>query len=103
MQADGIATGTAYRKAGEFAVRTIGGETVLVPIRSGVGQLDAIFTLNEVGGRIWSLLEAQSSVEEIVSKLCDEYAVAADEARRDVDEFLSSLVGAGVLEPDTAP
>ena len=40
-----------------FVTRQIAGETLIIPIASQVGDLDAIYTLNEVGSRIWALLE----------------------------------------------
>ena len=42
--------------------RRIGEQTILVPITSGVGDLDAIYTLSDVGSRVWALLQSPCSL-----------------------------------------
>ena len=39
-----------------LVTRSIAGETIIVPICGRLGDLDSIFTLNEVGSHIWRLL-----------------------------------------------
>ena len=92
-----------YRRVGEYVVRAVSGQIMLVPIRSGVGDLDSMFSLNEVGGRIWALLEQGRTSEEISAALCTEYDVTAEEARRDVASFLASLAEAGAVEQEKRP
>ena len=44
--------------------RQIAGEYILVPIRQSAGEVESIYTLNEVGTRIWELLDGQRSLLE---------------------------------------
>lgn len=81
-----------------FVTRRVAGETIIVPVSSRVGDLDAIYTLNEVASRIWTLLESPRSVEEIVSILCDEYDAPRDEVARDVIEIVDELQGASLVQ-----
>ena len=37
---------------GEFVTREVAGETLVVPLRAGVGDLDSIYTVNDVGAAI---------------------------------------------------
>ena len=90
-------------KTGNFVTRRILAETVIVPVRGGVGNLDAIFTLNEVGGRIWELLDGRRSVRQIADALRREYDVSSEEAERDLLEFLASLGSAGLIEDLSDP
>lgn len=80
-----------------FVTRRIAGETIIVPVSSHVGDLDAIYTLNEVGSRVWALLEAPQSVDEIAAALCDEYDVPQEQLRRDLVELLDELQANGLV------
>lgn len=79
-----------------FVTRQIAGETLIIPIASQVGDLDAIYTLNEVGSRIWALLEDLTPVTRIAETVAAEYDVAPDEATKDVVEFIASLEAKGL-------
>jgi hypothetical protein len=48
------------------------------------------FTLDEVGSRVWSLLDGRP-VSAIVDQLCAEYDAPAEKIRDDVLELLSEL------------
>jgi hypothetical protein len=80
-----------YTKSDNLVMRTVGGETILVPVRSNVGDLDSVFTLNAIAARIWTLLDGQRTVDEVIDELCREYDAAPDVIRADVDELLASL------------
>ena len=82
-----------------LVTRRIAKETILVPVSSRVGDLDSIYTLTEVGSRIWTLLDTPVSPKQIVDVLCAEYEVSADVASTDVAEFLESLVARKLAHP----
>ena len=86
-----------------WVTRQIASETLIIPVASHVGNLDAIYTLNGVGARIWQLLETAVSVGAIVGTLADEFDVSADRAATDVVEFLAVLESRGLLHPDDSP
>jgi PqqD family protein of HPr-rel-A system len=59
-----------------------------------------VHLLNETGARIWELLEEESTVDELVEALADEYEGAAPEAlRREVAGFISDLGGKVLVAP----
>jgi hypothetical protein len=86
-----------FVKDTQVVTRSIAGETIIVPIASGVGDLDSIYTLNEVGTSIWQLLDGRRSVSEVVDSIAGEYEVPRSEAETDVSEFLDSLSQAGLV------
>jgi hypothetical protein len=93
--------GVVVRASTKCVTRVIAGETLIVPVAGGVADLEAIFTLNEVGSRIWTLLETPVSLQRLVDVIEAEYTVPRDEAARDVAEFLDTLRSAGLLgSPD---
>jgi hypothetical protein len=87
-----------FRKAGEYATRKIGGETIVVPIRSNVADLESIYTFNEVGGAVWTRLDAEKSVREIAREIAEEFDVTEEAATEDVRRFLATLSEEGLVE-----
>lgn len=81
----------------ELIKRTIGDDTVLVPIGSAVYNANGLFILNELGGFLWDLLPQASDIEALVTAVLDEYEVEEDTARRDITLFLSQLEQFGIL------
>ena len=77
--------------------RQIADETIIVPVVGGVGDLDAIFTLNEVGSYIWRLTDQPTTVNAIAEAVERTFDVPADRAEQDVVEFLGQLAGAGLI------
>jgi hypothetical protein len=78
----------------------VAGETIIVPIRSGVADLECVFTLDEVGSVVWRELESPVTAEQVVGRVIAEFEIGEAEARRDVIEFLSSLNEAGLILHD---
>jgi hypothetical protein len=85
------------RKTDGFVSRTIAGDVIIVPVRGGVGDLDAIFTLNSVGATIWKLIDGQTSSEALAAAVSREYQVNEVTARDDVGEFLQLLSAKGLI------
>jgi hypothetical protein len=83
-----------------FVTRRIAGETIIVPVSSRVGDLDAIYTLNDVGSRVWTLLEAPKSIDEITAVLCEEYDAPREQVARDVAELLNELEAGGLIRSE---
>ena len=89
---------TVYRPAMDVVVRRVGDESVVVPVRNRVGDLDSIFTLNEVASRVWDLLDGTRPLDAIVETICDEFEVTADVATNDVEELIRSLKEVHLVE-----
>jgi hypothetical protein len=87
-----------YRPAADLVMRRVGREAVVVPVRNRVGDLDSVFTLNEVASRVWELLDASTPVESIVTAICSEYEVEPQVASADVAELLRSLEEAQLVQ-----
>ena len=89
--------GKCFTKDNDLVTRDVAGETIIVPIKGRVGDLDAIYTLNEVGTFIWQHLERRPTIRQLVGAVAREYDVEPAEAKRDVGEFLESLEAAGLI------
>lgn len=80
-----------YRQVPDVICRQVGSESILVPIRQNVGDLDYIYTLSPVAARVWALLDGERSLEQIVAMICEEYDVTPDQAASDVAELVTDL------------
>jgi hypothetical protein len=87
-----------YRPASDVVARKVGDESVIVPVRSHVADLDAVVTLNPVGARIWELLDGHRDLAAIAGTICEEFEVEPETAWADVDEFLRSLEETKLVE-----
>src|SRR6202795_5374584 len=71
--------------------RDVAGETIVVPICRGVGDLDSVYTFNPVGRSLWRLLENGHSVEELANWVATHYEVEAKQAVAHDQSYLSEL------------
>ena len=71
--------------------RTIGADTVLVPVGKTVLESNGLFMLNELGSFIWDILPQVETEEEICQAVLAEYEVSEDIACHDIAEFLEKL------------
>ena len=83
---------------GSVVARRFGAETLLVPVCGGVGDLDSVHTLNEVGTTIWEAIAEPTSIDDLVSTIAGGYDVSPAQARADVDAFLSDLSQLGLVQ-----
>ena len=90
---------TCFDKEKELVTRDVAGESIIVPIKGHVGDLEGVFTLNEVGAMIWRLMDGQTTVRQLMEAVRNEYDVEAAEAAEDVVDFLRSLEDTGLIRP----
>ncbi|MFP4977466.1 lasso peptide biosynthesis PqqD family chaperone [Paenibacillus sp. CN-4] len=69
------------------------GEKVMLNVKNG-----KYYNLGEVGGEIWSALEAPASVSRVVDTIRETYDVSAEKAEHDVLAFLRHLLDEGLVE-----
>lgn len=71
------------------------GESVLLDIAGG-----NYYGLNEVGSRIWDLMQDGHSFSSIVEILMGEYSVGEAVLLRDIRQFLTQLEDTGIISID---
>ena len=81
-----------YTPSQDVVFREIDGEPIIVPITSGIGDMeDALFTLNEIGKAIWTCLDGKTSLGEIAERFAAEYDAPAEDIQCDVLGFAREL------------
>ncbi len=88
---------TKFSRADSIVFRKIAQESILVPIRRRAGEAEEIYTLNEVGARIWELVDGTRTVEQVRDIIVEEYEVSTQEAEKDLIELLEHLRQIGAL------
>ena len=86
-----------FAHRGEFALRQVGSESILVPIRNHVGDLDSVFVFTPVAARIWTLLDGNRDVDAIVAEICNEYDADDGVVRADLHELLGTMEAADLI------
>lgn len=83
-------------------IEGIGGESKFIVITIGKAseKVGGMITLNETTKDIWRLIEKGYSKEEIIDKMLEIYDVSREEFSKDLDEILSELKTAGMLNDD---
>ena len=85
---------------GEFAVREVADRVIAVPVGAWAIDFHSMILLNSVSRVIWNCLEKGTTVDRIVSALCDRFEVSRELALADTEEFLEHLRKAGLLEEE---
>ena len=82
-----------YAPSDDIVAREIEGELVIVPISSGVGDLEAeLFTLNETGKAVWKRLDGISDLRSVIGSLAGEFEASAGEIEGDVMGLIDELL-----------
>lgn len=85
-------------RSDEVVARVIAGETLIIPVRSNVADLGSIYSFNETGTLLWSLLESPRTVAELSLAVAQKYEVEAAIAEQDVTSFVAELKSIGLVE-----
>jgi Coenzyme PQQ synthesis protein D (PqqD) len=90
---DRIDLDKAYRPSEDVVVREIEGEIVIVPLTSGIGDLeDELFTLNETARAIWAKLDGTRPLAAVVRELLAEYDAPDGVVHEDVVGLVQELL-----------
>ncbi|MFC1837612.1 PqqD family protein [Thermodesulfobacteriota bacterium] len=85
-----------FIRENDIISRDIAGETILVPIRGNLADMQYIFTLNPVGIFIWEQLEGEKNLAEILESLLEHFETSREQAETDMLEFISQVTEAGL-------
>lgn len=92
----------AYVRSEAVVSRVIAGETLIIPIRKGVGDLASIYSLNGVASLIWSVIAQPRSAEQIIRAVESEFSSEGDQVKKDVHAFLEEMGSLGLVLPAAA-
>lgn len=70
----------------------VSGETVLLDLQS-----ESYFGLDEVGTRVWQLLQEKDDLQGVYDVMLAEYDVEPDQLKDDLEELLGKLSDSGLV------
>jgi hypothetical protein len=79
-------------KSDKVASRVIDAEAVIVIL-----DKQQTIVLNEVGSRIWEIMDEKKSVDDFARIIASEFDITYDEATKDIVEFIEDLTQRGAI------
>lgn len=83
------------QRSDEVLFQNLDGEAVLLDLSS-----ETYFGLNEVGTRVWDLLESTPLLSDVCRQLQSEYDVERERAEGDLLELATRLIAAGLARAE---
>jgi len=87
-----------YQVSDRVASRKIVDEVILVPLRDSVAETENLYSLNEVGARVYDLVDGKRAVRDIVAAIVEEFDVSSEQAQNDVTQFIEQLLSIKSIE-----
>ena len=76
---------------GELLIREVAGEIIAIPLGETALRFNGMICLNEVSAHIWKGLQEETSKEEMLNSILQEFDVSMEEASTDLEDFLHQL------------
>lgn len=86
------------KKTGNFILRSLGDETILIPCGRMAEEINGVITLSETAAFIYNCAEKAGSFLELASWLSREYGVEPERSREDLKETLELMKQNKMLE-----
>ena len=80
-----------------FVVREVGGKKYAVATGDAARSFKGMLSLNDVGATIFNLLQSDTTAEQIVKVILEEYDASAEIVSADVDNFIRQLRSIDVI------
>lgn len=87
---------------GEYILREIAGDAILIPVGETALQFNGILALDPVGALIWKKLSEGKAPEGILRDILERFEIDSQTAARDLDEFLEQLRAENLLTDEPA-
>jgi len=81
-----------------FMIREIAGTHIVVPVGQRVVEFNGLINLSESGAFLWRRMSEDSTKEQLVRFILEEYEIDEQTAETDVSEFIAMLAEKGLIE-----
>jgi len=95
QQAQAINENFSVVQATDVVAAEMDGETVMMRIKSGM-----YYGLDNVGSRIWELIETPRQVSQVIDRLMEEYDVERAKCQANTLDLLNQLYEEGLIKID---
>ena len=80
-----------------FMLRKVGAQNIVVAVGAESRNFNGIIRLNDTGKFLWEKLRDETTEEELLSAMTNEYDIDSETAKNDISAFIETLKGAGLL------
>ncbi len=87
-----------FQKDSSIVSRKIADEVILVPVSQKLGDVDCIYTLNDVAAHIWELIDGKRSLKALRDSMVEAFQVQDSEAQEDLIMLIEQLKEAGAIQ-----
>ena len=88
-----ISDGSVVKRTTNQVCCDMGGESIILNLKSGI-----YYSFDQVGARIWALIEQPVPITAIRDAILSEYEVQAEVCERDVRAFIEGMDAAGLID-----
>lgn len=86
------------KRKDSYILRQVGGKYVIMPTGDKAFELSGIIKISDTGALLWETLAEDVSMQQLISALMSEYDVDEKTAADDINEFISQLTKADLIE-----
>ena len=97
MEADQHILSRVFRKSDDIVHRKIAEETILVPLRGELVDMQKIFSLNPVAEYIWEHLDGKQDLMSICKQIETLFDSKPEQVQIDMVDFINELVEANLI------
>ena len=81
-----------------FILKDVAGSKIVIAIGEERFNFNGVITFNEVGADVFNMLDGSSSVEEIVTKISEEYNAPYEVVKTDVEKLIEKMRKHNLIE-----
>lgn len=80
-----------------YMLRQVADCYVVVPVGPAVAEFNGMINLNEIGAFLWKHFESETTVEDVLAAVLQEYEVDEALAKADIQRFITELESANLI------
>jgi len=86
------------KKRDNIVSRKVAGDSLLIPIRGRLADMQRIFAVDSVGEFVWDHIDGRNTLAQILDAVAEEFEVDRATAHEDLLAFIKSLRRTELLE-----
>ena len=86
------------KACGEFVLRNIAGEYMLMPTGAMIGSFRGAVLMNEMAAFLWEKLQTSATRDELLAEILAHYSIDEETAAADLDAALAEMKQMKVIE-----
>lgn len=87
-----------YIRTQNYTIRKIGQELLMFPIGEMADRVQGTIQINEITAFVWDLFEHEQSIDDIVSRIINDYDISKEEATSYISPLINELERALVIK-----